>query len=115
MSTGGGLDPAHHSPWPRKPHDSITPDALEVLSPPPATTHCLPTELPLYLPPRAIAALATTIGHSPHRDGSRINDDELGALPCGRPDVCHARTIGRWRSPRRQVRLPESTRAIPDT
>ena len=55
-----------------------------------------------------------TIGHGTHRDGSRIDDDQLDAILRGRPNLGQDHATGTGRSPRRQVRLPERTNAALD-
>ena len=50
-----------------------------------------------------------TVRRGTPRDGSRISDDELDAILRGRPGLGRDHATGTGRSPRRQVRLPEST------
>lgn len=54
------------------------------------------------------------VGSVHHRDGSRIDDDELDAVLRGRPNLGQDHATGRGRSPRRQVRLPRQTDAALD-
>ena len=57
------------------------------------------------------AGRVPVIGRGTRRDGSRIDDDELDTILRGRPNLGQDRATGTGRSPRRQVRLPESTNA----
>lgn len=55
------------------------------------------------------AGRVPTVARGTRRDGSHIADDELEAILHGRPRLGHDHATGDGRSPRRQVRLPEST------
>lgn len=57
------------------------------------------------------AGRVPVIGRGTRRDGSRIDDDELDTILRGRPNLGSTHATGNGRSPRRQVRLPETTNA----